>query len=171
MFSKNKEFSYITTVQLSNQEINIKIMLFVSLRSRWDFVSCSSSICHDRRHPGSCNTFCCPASRGPFHLEPSLSPPWSFTTLTAWNRPGLLFCRIPSIQSCPVQPHKLVQVMHFWQEYHGDATFFSLHLISRYMMLTYPVMDKVSLIIWLRWCLLDFSFLKLPFCLCNKEVH
>ena len=38
-------------------------------------------------------------------------------------------------------------------------------------MLIKPITGKVNWITWLRWCLLDFSFLKLPLCLCNKEVH
>ena len=56
-----------------------------------------------------------------------------------------------------------VQVMYFWQKPHRSGTVFSMNHNRKCVMSIVPSLVMLTLIIWLRWCLLDFSTVKLLF--------
>lgn len=84
-------------------------------------------------------------------------------TLAFLKTIGLLFCRQVAQFGFGYVSIYWVQVMSFWQKSHRSGTIFSTNHNRKYVMSVVSSLVMLTLIIGLRWCLLDFSTVKLLF--------
>lgn len=55
------------------------------------------------------------------------------------------------VRVCLILPHIQIQIVHLLQEFHKtNAFFFSLHPITWYMLLIYPIIDNVHFEHWIK---------------------